>query len=372
MGAPIAYSQHPDLQTAVNEIQAELSKAAPALVLFFSNSAHSPGRLAEAMDKAFPQAQTFGCTTAGELISGKMLTSSIVGMGLCKDVVQDFHIQVLENISSEIPDVGGAFEAFENHFRRYVIEMSRERFVGVVLIDGVSRMEEEIMDKIGDVSNLTFIGGAAGDDARFEKTHVFANGRAYSDAALLALLDTTHGFSVLKTQSFTISDKTLRATAVDERERKVLEFNNEPAAEAYAKAVGDSPERIEEYFMRNPVGLIVGNEPYVRSPQKRDGGGIVFYCNVLRGMDLKLLESGDIVEATRKDLETHVAAAGRVAGLINFHCILRTLELKSKGQTEAYGELFSHIPTVGFSTYGEEYIGHINQTSTMLLLKGGE
>ena len=56
---------------------------------------------------------------------------------------------------------------------------------------------------------------------------------------------------------------------------------------------------------------------------------------------------------------------GSISALINFHCILRTLELEQKGLMAEYGKIFS-IPTIGFSTYGEEYIGHINQTSTML------
>ncbi len=61
--------------------------------------------------------------------------------------------------------------------------------------------------------------------------------------------------------------------------------------------------------------------------------------------------------------------AGRISAIINFHCILRTLELEQKNLTEEYGRIFSGIPTIGFSTYGEEFIGHINQTSTMLVFQ---
>ena len=60
---------------------------------------------------------------------------------------------------------------------------------------------------------------------------------------------------------------------------------------------------------------------------------------------------------------------GGISGIINFNCILRTLELGQKGLTEDYGKLFEVAPTVGFSTYGEQYIGHINQTATMLVFR---
>ena len=34
---------------------------------------------------------------------------------------------------------------------------------------------------------------------------------------------------------------------------------------------------------------------------------------------------------------------------------------------EDYGRIFAQYPTIGFSTCGESYIGHMNQTSTMVL-----
>jgi len=52
-----------------------------------------------------------------------------------------------------------------------------------------------------------------------------------------------------------------------------------------------------------------------------------------------------------------------------FNCILRTLELQDKNKTKEYLSAFSDIPTVGFSTYGEAYVGHINQTATFLILE---
>jgi hypothetical protein len=86
-------------------------------------------------------------------------------------------------------------------------------------------------------------------------------------------------------------------------------------------------------------------------------------------MRVRILQSTDIVKETDMSVKRKVSDLGKVSCIINFHCILRTLELESKNQTEEYGQLFSDIPTIGFSTYGEEFIGHINQTSTMLVLK---
>jgi len=96
---------------------------------------------------------------------------------------------------------------------------------------------------------------------------------------------------------------------------------------------------------------------------------MIFYCNLKEGVELSILKSEDIVRDTKKVLEEKKKEIGKFSALINFNCILRTLELENKKQTEAYGKLFTDIPAIGFSTYGEQYIGHINQTATMLVFK---
>jgi hypothetical protein len=175
---------------------------------------------------------------------------------------------------------------------------------------------------------------------------------------------------VIKTQSFCPLKRTLHATKVEESTRDVLEFDYKAAVMAYAEALGVSVEQLGEAFSMHPLGLMVGDEPYVRSPQRvLSNQGIRFYCNIKENMELQLLETTHIIEDTAQALQKKQAELGNISGLINFHCILRTLELEEKALTDEYGRLFAEIPTIGFSTYGEEYIGHVNQTSTMLVFR---
>ncbi|MDD2458531.1 MAG: diguanylate cyclase [Eubacteriales bacterium] len=93
------------------------------------------------------------------------------------------------------------------------------------------------------------------------------------------------------------------------------------------------------------------------------------FCNLLEGMEVHLLEATDIVADTQIALEKKLAEFGPFEGILNFNCILRTQQLHRMNQLDAYADLFKSYPSAGFSTYGEEYIGHINQTATMLVFK---
>lgn len=369
MKVKIAYSKNNNVKEAVEEIKREMGDFAPKTILFFSSPTINPHEISKEMYVAFNQVPTFGCTTSGELISGQMLDNSMVAMAMGEKIVEDCKIEVLENIKEDERVVDKAFASFEQKNGIKMTALDTKKYIGIVLIDGLSSQEEKINERIGDLTNVSFLGGSAGDNQKFERTFVFANGETYTNAAVLALLETNSEFEILKTQSFKSTGKKLVVTKANEKERTVLEFNGNPAKEEFAKAIGKDKDNIEESFSKHPTGLVFENDFFVRSQMKTDKNDIKFYCSVKEGMELEILSSQDIVEYTERDLKLRQENMGSISAIINFNCILRTIELRNKKQEEAYGKIFKEIPTIGFSTYGESYIGHINQTSVMLLFK---
>jgi len=366
MNIKTAYSMKTDLHEVVADIKAQLDDFDIKLIVFFASSAFHPAEIAERMEAAFPAVETFGCSTAGEIVTGKMLTKSVVAMAFNSQAIKNCKVDVLEDLNKES---FRAFNAFERHFGKTMKEMDPKQYVGIMLVDGLSGKEEMIMDRMGDLTNVIFIGGSAGDDLKFASTYVYANGKSYANAAVLAILEPGVEFSFVKTQSFCELPQKLVVTKANEFKREVLEFNNKPAAVAYAEAVGTSVADAPNHFMHHPVGLVFEGEPFVRSPQQIKGDKMLFYCSVKEGMELSLLESTDIIASTKKALEDARKEPGGISGIVNFNCILRTLELGQKKLAEDYGKLFEAEPTVGFSTYGEQFIGHANQTAAMLILR---
>lgn len=361
----IAHSTARDTAAAVQELRNRLGDVQPAFVMFFTTSRHDPEVLGALLRDYLP-APSIGCTTAGEIADGKMLDGALVAIVLDAEHVEQAAVSHVENVHDE----AATKQAYDALVSKFDSVDDSEHLLGFVLHDGLGAGEEAVMSTLSSLTNVPFIGGSAGDDLAFEKTLTFVNGQACSGGAALALLRLKKRYQLVKTQSFSVTDTVLTVTEVDEKARRVKQFNGRPAAEEYASALGISVAELPGRFMKNPLAVVLSDgEPFVRSPQKLEGTDVVFYCQVSAGMELKVLESRNIVEDTARDMKAALAAFGPVSGIINFHCILRTLELKERNQTGAYGALFANLPAVGFSTYGESYIGHINQTSTIVLLE---
>jgi len=368
MKTQIAYSQSKEIDQIIQDLKQQLDTFSPNFIQFYASPSINPSEISQAIYEAFGKVNTIGCSSSGEIISGQMLDNSIVLMAFDERIVEDCALEVVENLSDS-SNIDNAFTNFKAHYNLPITDMDSSKYVGLVLIDGLTGLEEEINERIGDKTNISFIGGSAGDDLKFEQTFLYVNGKYYKDAAVLVLIKSATEFDILKTQSFVATSTQLTVTKTDLENRTVLEFNNKPALEAYAEALNVAKEEVVNYFPTNPVGLVYDNDIFVRSPKQVQDNNITFYCRIQEGMVVNILESKDIVEQTKNDLKEKQGTLGEISAIVNFNCILRTLELKDKKQTDAYGALFGDIPTVGFSTYGESYIGHINQTATMLLFK---
>lgn len=371
MNIKSVFSTEKNLDNNIADIQNQLQHFHSKLVIYFASSQFNPEELSKKMNDSFQGATVYGCSTAGEITSGHMLEHSIVVMAFNEKSMGDVKVEVVENLKKDDgTGIEKAFQSFEHYYGENAKEMDYKKYVGMVLFEMTALAEEWVMDKIGDLTNVVFIGATAGDDLSFKQTYVYANGKAYKDCVLLALLKPNVEFDFLKTQSVCSLNTSLVATKVDEANRHVIEFDGKPAAERYAEVFDVSLDNLSDLFFTNPLGLVSGEEIFIRSPYGViDNSKIAFYCNILEGMEVTCLQTQNIVEDTKRDLNKKLNEIGPISGLIDFQCILRTLELRNKKQTDSYGKLFSNIPTIGFSTYGEEFIGHINQTSTMLIFK---
>lgn len=362
------YSTKPVIVEAIYEISKKIQDNDTAMILYFASSVYNPDELSETMQVAFPGILTVGCSTAGEIVTGKMMEKSIVAMAFSKKIIGNPKVEILTGISNE-QNVEKAFSSFEAHFGEPVSQMNHNDYVGIALMDGLCRCEEKVLEKIGDQTNVRFIGGSAGDDFKFEKTYLFANGKAYTDAGILILMKPKTQFDTLKVQSFKSSGKKLKITKAYGT-RQVIEFNNKPAVQAYAEVYGVAEKDIEQYFYKRPMGLMdFSDQPFVRSPGQIEGSSIIFNSSIAENMELEILDATDIIADTEEVIHSETGKMNGISAIIDFHCAHRFLDLKAQNKTDEYGLIYKDVPAIGFATYGEYYIGHVNQTSSILIFK---
>lgn len=354
---------------AAKDVQSQLSGTDVKMLVYFASAeAFAPNEISAEMHAAFPNATVFGCMSNAELCRGEISFNSITAMAFDADTILDVKVEIIENISEGVK-VKPAFASFEKHFGVSMDDADYKKYGGFVLIDSYSRKEEVVMDKIGTQSDIVFVGGSVSDNMKFGPTYIYANGKAYGDAALLAVFKTKNGIDFIKTQSFDVTDQKLVITKADVEKRAVLEFDGVPAMQRYAQVLGVDRDNVENYFFANPVGLIIDSDIYPRSCQRSEGDAIIFYCSMLEGMELKLLKARDIIPDTKIAIDEKIKEVGHIEGLIEFRCILRLLQLSNEGKVSDYAKIFENINSIGLATYGEQYYGHINQTSTMLVFK---
>src|SRR6266498_1682131 len=122
MDIKTAYSTKSNIDDAAKDINEQLGFFDTELLLYFASSKFNHADISLKMQETFPVSSVFGCSTAGELISGKMLDNSIVAMAFNYQSINDVKIEVIQNVKNE-SDIKKAFDSFENYYKIPVAQM---------------------------------------------------------------------------------------------------------------------------------------------------------------------------------------------------------------------------------------------------------
>jgi hypothetical protein len=359
-----------DEKDAVADLFEKIRQPDMHSMLFFCSSRYDLDRLGAELKRRFP-CKLIGCTTAGEISSGGYQEGGIVGVGFAsRDLI--LHPHIIHPLTRFTPAEARKLEKAVRNELVFSDRVDGERMFGLLLIDGMSILEEQVVSYVySEMDRISIVGGSAGDDMAYEETKIYFDGRFVSGAAVFTLFETMLPFTVFKTQHYRPTNKKMVITEADPSRRIVSEINAEPAAKEYARVLGvTETDLCPEIFTRNPVMVKIADNWQVRSIQQvNEDGSLSFYCAIDVGLVITLAESGDIIGNIKDEFDRLAGIIPTPRLTIMCDCICRKLELVEKGLQGKMRDLMTGKSVLGFSTYGEQFNAiHINQTLTGVMI----
>ncbi len=360
-----AGTQEQDEHLAVAEIAEQLRSVSEHDVFLFCSSRYDLSRLKDALNQRF-EGNVVGCTSAGLVGPRGFQRGGITAVSLSKSAfrVESFLLKPLSECKAQVESIARAVSSRD---------AGAGKTFGVLLVDGLSKMEEELAAQLGSqLPDIPIVGGSAGDDLRLRETHVWYKDSFHSDAAILTLVTTDLPFQPLQVHHFVPGKRTLDITSADPKNRTILAINGEPAALAYADLVDVSLSDLNpNVFSRHPLLLEHGGKYYVRSIQRVNAdGSLIMYSAIETGQKPWIAEPRDPLTVLREAFDALPTNTREPTLVIGFDCVLRRLEFEQRKIDSAVGKFMAEHNVIGFCTYGEQYDGrHVNQTFTGVAIK---
>lgn len=368
----VASSNVRDPILAATNLASQLSHEHLGCVLFFCSAEFDLGRLGIALEHVFSGVRVCGCTSAGEITPQGYDRGCITAIGFDRRyfAIECGLISELDHFT--LHDAQGLIDGLLSTCRDARLAPVKGNTFAITLLDGLSSREELVLATLNSaLGAIPHFGGSAGDDERLANTHVFFDGAFHTRAATVLLVNTPLDFRVFSTHHMVEMQTKLVVTAADSNSRTVHELNAEPAADAYARAVGVTFEELDrKIFALRPMAVRIGDQYFLRSVQRVNADrSLTFYCAVETGIVMTAMHPGPLLDNLRAELQKAEAVVGPPLLTIGCDCFLRRLEAELTGVVEETSDLLREHRVIGFNTYGEQFEGmHINQTFTGVVI----
>ena len=303
--------------------------------------------------------------------------------GLKRDVISCFGFKdVIEIASDIILEIDRYPLKYVDRVENAIKKLSSpENTICVQLSTAFSMSEELLLTTLNSVCskyNIPVAGGNAGVNPEelkkgIRKTYIGYNGKCYENACVFVMLkNSKYPIRIYDEHFYKPTGKELLITAIDIKNKTVLEINNMPAAEGLAKVLNCSISEIPQKMNYYQFGKYVDGKLLISSFGRMfEDGSLEFNAHLFNQTKVMLLEPDDvetIFKNTFNKIKTENPNA-KIGFLI--HCQGRSMFLDERNMLENYakevGKLFPFFG--GFSSLGEQFKTlHLNHTMVMVVI----
>lgn len=353
---------------------------APDVLLVFASSAYDDRALLRELQAAVAPGILVGSSSAGEFTHGTAGVGTVSALAI-RSTELKFSASIGHGVSS---DGRGAARALVAGFQG--LDSDYPHRAALVITDALAGHAEALVEELTLRTSGRYVlaGGGAGDDARFEKTHVYLGAEAHNDAAVALEILSHKPIGVGVGHGWQPASPPMRATEVDGM--RLIGLNGQPAIDAFeAQAARDGATFNHEdpmpYFLHNILGIATGDGYRLRVPLAvHADGSITCAAEIPEHAQVHIMkttnESASQAAAQATDHALAALADHAPGAALFFDCVATRLRL---GDQFAYElgtvvERLGPAKMVGCNTYGQiaraegQFSGFHNCTAVVLVI----
>jgi hypothetical protein len=334
--------------------------AAPDAIIVFASAQHEYGKLLSVLAECAGTDMIVGSSSAGEFTHRARGEGHVSALAL-RSQTMDFAIGVGSSLKEDpqktASTVVSTFRGLAGRVRPYR--------AALVMSDALAGHADAVVEAltVATGGNYKFFGGGAGDDGRFNETHVFARTQALSDAvvALEILSDQPIGVGV--SHGWVPASAGMRVTEVDGL--RLVSLNGVPAVEAFAAHARETEQKFDAadplpFFLHNIIGIETAGSYRLRVPLGvADDGSVLCAARIPLNSVVHIMKTttGSAVVAAEQATRAALQALGgrRPGGALVFDCVATRLRMGRAFDEElkACASLLQPAGFIGCNTYGQ-------------------
>ena len=347
----------------------------------FASAQHDYPRLLQALAGECGTDVIAGSSSAGEFTHASSGEGQVSALAIRSSAMR-FSVGLGRNLSH---DPVAAARAVASTFKGITNPPMPYR-AALVMTDALAGHADAVVEEltVATRGNYRFFGGGAGDDGRFQKTHVFAGTEAVTNAVVSLEMLSMQPVGVGVSHGWVPAGDGLRVTEVEGT--RLVSLNGTPAIDAiedHARATGQHFDRANPlpFFLHNILGIESNGDYRLRVPLAvNEDGSLQCAAEIPHGSIVHVMKTTAESAVLAAEQATRAALSAlnglRPGAALVFDCVATRLRLGHafNDELKACADLLAPAGFVGCNTYGQiarsegQFGGFHNCTAVVCIL----